>query len=329
MDRTPFVPALLGVSILMACSGGDAERPRDAGQGGEASATGRTTTPTPQVTAAPTPLATPTPTEAPQAAVLVGAGDIASCGGSGDERTAALLDRIAGTIFTAGDNVYPDGTASEFAQCYDPTWGRHRERTRPSPGNHDYHTEGASSYFDYFGAAAGERDKGYYSYDLGAWHVIALNSNCSVVACDAGSPQEAWLRADLEANAARCTLAYWHHPRFSSGSHGNHERVAPFWVALYDFGADVVVSGHDHDYQRFAPQNPDGIADAERGIRQFVAGTGGASLRGLAEIRENSEVRSGEAFGVLKLTLYLDSYDWEFVPVDGAFTDSGQGQACH
>ncbi|MCH7718695.1 MAG: metallophosphoesterase, partial [Chloroflexi bacterium] len=153
--------------------------------------------------------------------MLVGAGDIASCASSGDEATADLLDGIAGTVVTFGDNAYQSGTESEFADCYEPTWGRHKARTRPAPGNHDYITPGASGYFEYFGAAAGDPSKGYYSYDLGAWHVIAINSNCSQVGgCDAGSPQEQWLRADLAESPTSCTVAYWHHPRFSSSLHG-------------------------------------------------------------------------------------------------------------
>jgi hypothetical protein len=261
--------------------------------------------------------------------VLVGAGDIAVCGNPGAEATAALLDTIPGTVFTLGDNAYPSGTAAEFASCYGPTWGRHKARTRPAPGNHDYGTAGGAAYYDYFGTA-GERGRGYYSYDLGAWHVVVINSNCSQVGgCQAGSPQEQWLRADLAANPARCTLAYWHHPRFSSGPHGSSREMAPIWQALYDAGADVVLAGHDHFYERFAPQDPRGVADPERGVRQFTVGTGGASHYAVAQIMANSEVRNGETFGVLKLTLHPTSYDWEFIPVLGkTFTDSGSG-ACH
>jgi len=261
--------------------------------------------------------------------VLAGAGDIADCESSADEATAALLDDIAGTVFTAGDNAYPDGTPSEFADCYNPTWGRHKSRTRPSPGNHDYHTDGAAGYFDYFAAAAGARGEGYYSYELGAWHVVVLNSNCEDLACDGGSVQEEWLRADLEASSAKCTLAYWHHPRFSSGSHGNDDSVSAFWELLYQYDADVVVNGHDHDYERFAPQDPNGESDSERGIREFVVGTGGKSLREFEDIQPNSEVRNSDTFGVIRLTLYPESYDWEFIPAEGDFTDSGSGEACH
>jgi len=253
--------------------------------------------------------------------VFVGAGDIASCSRDQDEATAKLLDNISGTVYTTGDNVYPDGTASQFTNCYGPTWGRHKNRTRPSPGNHDYHTSGASGYYNYFGTAAGDSGKGYYSYNLGAWHIIALNSE---VGYSAGSAQVQWLRNDLAANQKVCTLAYWHHPRFSSGQHGNSSRSQPFWDALYEYGADVVINGHDHTYERFAPQNPNGQADANRGIREFIAGTGGAGLYSFPSIQPNSQVRNNTTYGVLKLTLHSTSYDWQFVPIAGQnFTDSG------
>ncbi len=198
--------------------------------------------------------------------VFVGAGDITNCSGTRDESTAKLLDKIAGTVFTLGDNAYPDGTTTQFNNCYNPTWGRHKNRTKPIAGNHDYHTAGAAGYFTYFGAAASPLDtncksncKGYYSYDLGSWHIVALNSEIDHAA---GSPQEKWLRADLAAKQHACTLAYWHAPRFSSGaSHGNDSSFDPFWQALYEYGADVVLNGHDHTYERFAPQSPTAQAD--------------------------------------------------------------------
>ena len=253
--------------------------------------------------------------------VFVGAGDIANCSHNNDEATAKLLDNITGTVFTLGDNAYPDGTLAQFNDCYGPTWGRHKSRTKPVPGNHDYHTAGAAGYFDYFGAAAGGRSKGYYSYNLGAWHIIALNSE---ITQSAGSAQEQWLRADLAANPKTCTLAYWHKPRFSSGKHGNIPASQPLWQALYDYGADVVLNGHDHLYERFAPQNPSGQADATRGIREFVVGTGGAGLYTFPTIQPNSQVRNNTTHGVLKLTLHSTSYDWQFIPIAGKnFTDSG------
>ncbi len=209
-----------------------------------------------------------------RAAVLLAAGDISSCRSSGDEATAKLLDGLTGTVATLGDNAYQSGTAQEFADCYGPTWGRHKARTRPSPGNHDYGTAGAAGYFGYFGAAAGDPAKGYYSYDLGAWHVVALNSQCAETGsgCEAGSAQERWLRADLKAHPARCTLAYWHHAPFSSGAtHGGDPATRALWRALYDHGADIVLAGHEHNYERFAPV--DGNRDRARGIRLFAAGS--------------------------------------------------------
>jgi hypothetical protein len=260
-------------------------------------------------------------------AVLVGAGDIAACGvtgpaGSKAELTAQLLDGIAGVVFTAGDNVYNNGTTTEFQSCYDPTWGRHKARTRPSPGNHDYIQPNAAPYFAYFGASAGPAGLGYYSYDLGAWHVVSLNSN---IAADTASPQAQWLRADLAAHPATCVLAYWHHPLFSSGSNGNIQRMDAIWRILYSFGADVVISGHDHDFERFAPQTADAEPDLSRGIREFVVGTGGGSLHAFRSVvQPNSEVRNADTFGVLKLTLHSTSYDWQFIPIAGqTFRDSG------
>ena len=293
-----------------------------------------TATPAPIVTATPTvtptrtPTPTPTATPSPPAGsdpVLVGAGDIASCSSSGDEATAALLDRIPGTVFTTGDNVYDSGTTSEFADCYDPSWGRHKSRTRPAAGNHEYATAGASPYFAYFGASAGDPGKGYYSYNLGAWHLVVLNSNCgSVGGCGAGSPQEQWLRQDLAANPAVCTAALWHHPLFSSGEHGGNTSVRPLWQALYDYRADVVLNGHDHTYERFAPQNPTGSLDLARGIREFVVGTGGKSHYPISSSKPNSEVSNDDTFGVLKLSLHPTGYDWQFIPEAGkSFTDAG------
>jgi 3',5'-cyclic AMP phosphodiesterase CpdA len=259
--------------------------------------------------------------------VLVGAGDIATCSGDDDEATAALLDTIDGTVFTTGDNAYNRGTDAEFANCYDPSWGRHKARTYPVPGNHDYATRGAAAYFAYFGERAGDPAKGYYSFNLDAWHVIALNSNCrDVGGCDAGSPQEQWLRADLAAHPARCTVAMWHHPRFSSGKHGNDDRMQAFWQALYEAGADVVLNGHIHSYERFVLQDAVGNADP-RGIREFVAGTGGREMYPF-EVPPgvNSVVRDASTRGVIKLTLHPTSYDWEFIPVaGGTFRDSGKG----
>jgi hypothetical protein len=261
-------------------------------------------------------------------AVLVAAGDIATCSSSGDEETAALLDNIDGTIAVLGDNAYESGTSSEFANCYDPSWGRYKGRTKPAPGNHDYLTPNATGYYKYFGGAAGDPKKGYYSYDLGAWHIIVLNSICRAVVgdCVREGEEVQWLRADLAAHSKTCTLAYWHHPRFSSGLNGSDVYVDEFWQALYEYHADVVLSGHDHDYERFAPQDPSGAADPARGIREFVVGTGGGEHTAIISPIANSEVRDDQTYGVLKLTLHPASYDWQFIPVAGStFTDSGTG----
>jgi hypothetical protein len=261
--------------------------------------------------------------------VLVGAGDIASCRSTGDEATAGLLAGIDGTVATFGDNAYPKGTDADFAECYEPSWGQFKARTLPSPGNHE--AVGSSGYFDYFGAAAGEPGKGYYSYDLGSWHVISLNSNCSSVVggCDPGSPQEQWLKADLASHSNACTLAYWHHPRFSSGIHGDQSFVAPFWDDLYQAGAEVVLNGHEHLYERFAPLNPSGQTDPAQGILQLIVGTGGAEFTGFDTIKPTSEVRIAGTNGVLKMSLHPDGYDWQFVTApDGTEADSGSGQ-CH
>jgi hypothetical protein len=262
--------------------------------------------------------------------VLVGAGDIASCSSSGDEATANLLDDIEGTVAVFGDNVYESGTITEYRDCYGPSWGRHKARTMPSAGNHEYYTLGASGYFDYFGAAAGDRQKGYYSYDLGSWHVVVLNSNCAEIGgCGAGSPQERWLREDLASHQRACTAAYFHHPRFSSSRIGNNSAMVPFWEALYDADAEVVLGGHAHHYERFAPQTPGGQEDPAQGIREFVVGTGGNSLNSFGTVKANSQVRNANTYGVLKLTLRPTNYSWEFVPVAGkSFTDSGS-TSCH
>lgn len=273
-----------------------------------------------------------TPAKAAEnAVVFVGAGDIASCrADDGDDKTAALLDKVPGTVFTAGDNAYPDGSIQQFRDCYGPNWGRHKARTRPAAGNHEYRTQGAAGYFEYFGAAAGDWGKGWYSFDLGAWHIIVLNSNCDHPGgCGPDSAQVRWLREDIAATPRACTAAIWHHPRFSSGTHGNNERVQTFWEMLYEAGVDLILNGHDHTYERFAPMNGKGERDDARGMREIVVGTGGAGLYPFLTVKPNSEVRDNKTWGVLKLTLRANSYDWEFVPVEGStFTDRGTG-ACH
>jgi hypothetical protein len=238
-------------------------------------------------------------------------------------------------VLTLGDNQYEDSAFAKYLTSFDPTWGRVKSLIAPALGNHEYHLSGAVGYFDYFNGAgntfgpAGDRTKGYYSFDVGSWHLIALNSNCSKVSCATGSPQEQWLRGDLAAHQNTCTLAYWHHPRFSSGNHGNNSSVQPLWQALYDAGADVVLNGHDHDYERFAPQNATGGADAANGIREFVVGTGGKNHYSFNTPLPNSEVRNSDTYGVLKLTLHPSGYDWRFQAEAGkTFSDSGAG-ACH
>jgi len=264
-------------------------------------------------------------------AVLVGAGDIADCRDlAGAEATAKLLEAIPGTVMAVGDLAYPDGSKENF-QCYDKTWGKVRSRTRPAPGNHEFHAAGATPYFDYFGAAAGDPRVGYYSYELGAWHIVVLNSECKDVGgCEADSPEEKWLRADLAAHPAACKLAYFHKPLFSSGgTHGDDPQFKAFWQALYEAHTDVIVNGHDHDYERFAPQNPSGESDPTHGIREFVVGTGGKNHRPFHDSDKNSEMRNADAFGVLKLTLREHGYDWEFIAEAGkSFADSGTG-TCH
>jgi hypothetical protein len=256
--------------------------------------------------------------------VFVGAGDIADCSETEDELTAQLLDNIPGTVYTVGDNAYPSGSVANFNNCYEPTWGRHKVRTYPAVGDNEYGTLGASGYFTYFGAAAGDPNEGYYSFDLGSWHIIVLNSNCSQIGgCDPDSDQGQWLQADLDANPSTCILAIHHEPLFSSK--GGDTDLRDFWAPLYEAGADIVLSGHRHMYERFAQQNPDGVPDPGRGIRQFVVGTGGSGLTSAPiSIAPNSQVSNNTTHGVLKFTLHSTSYDWEFIPIGGqTFTDSG------
>jgi len=264
------------------------------------------------------------------AQTLLAAGDIASCSSTGDEATAALLAQHGGAVLALGDLVYETGTPTEFTNCYHPSWGVEKARTHPVVGNHEYGTPGASGYFGYFGAAAGDPAKGYYSFDRAGWHVVVLNSNCSEVGgCGAGSAQEQWLRADLAANPTQCTLAAWHHPRFSSGTTKGTNSVQALWQALYDADAEIVLAGHAHVYERFAPQTATGALDLSRGIRQFTVGTGGKSLSSFGSTQPNSEVRSNSAYGILRLTLGDGTYSWSFLPVAGkTFTDSGTA-TCH
>ena len=252
------------------------------------------------------------PAAAPAARTLLAVGDIASCSSNGDEQTAALVSRIPGTIAVLGDIAYESGSESDFANCFEPSWGKLVPRIRAALGNHEYDTAGAAPARKLFGLPP----RGWYSYSLGSWHVIVLNSNCDEIGgCDRNSPQARWLQADLDSHPTRCTLAYWHHPRFSSGIHGSNVAYAPFWDILARAKADLVLSGHDHDYERFAPL---------KGIRSFVVGTGGKGHYPTLLPRPGSVVRNGDTFGVLRLTLRATGYDWKFLAAGkGTFTDAG------
>ncbi|HLO27712.1 MAG TPA: DNRLRE domain-containing protein [Anaerolineales bacterium] len=276
---------------------------------------------TPTQTATPTRTPTASPTPSSGSVVLVGAGDISTCSSNNDEATAKLLDSISGTVFTAGDNAYDSGTITEYTNCYDPTWGRGKSRTNPVPGNHEYATSGAAGYFQYF-----NNIPAYYAYNLGAWRIYALNSEIDVSASGA---EATWLQSDLAAHPSQCVLAYWHKPRWSSGStHGSTSSMQAIWQILYNAGAELVINGHEHNYERFAEMNATGAA-ASPGMREIVAGTGGMSHYSFGTPLSTSQVRDNTSFGVLKLTLRAGGYDWQFVPVAGAtFTDSGSG-TCH
>jgi hypothetical protein len=287
--------------------------------------------------------ATVTTPSSGSSAVIAVAGDIACAntdanynGGNGTAtacRQKATSNLLVGGGYTAvlalGDNQYNNGSLSQFQAVYDPTWGRVKSITHPAVGNHEYGSSKASGYFSYFGASAGDPSKGYYSFDVGSWHLIALNSNCTIVACTAGSSQETWLRNDLAAHSNFCTLAFDHHARWSSGHDGDNTFMQPMWQDLYNANAELFLSGHSHNYERFAPQNATGGLDNARGIRQFVVGTGGAFFTGIGSPHPNSQVRNNDTFGILKLTLRSTGYDWQFVPEAGKmFTDSGS-TACH
>ena len=247
--------------------------------------------------------------------VLLAAGDVASCWSSGDESVSRLLDTLPGTVVIPGDTEQNHGYAAEFEGCYDPSWGRHKARTKSAVGDHEYSSGAADGYFDYFGSTMGEHGKGWYSYDRGAWHIVVLNSNCEFVGgCGPGSEQYQWLQQDLQEHAGSCVGAYWHHPRFSAGgTHGNKLNGQPFWDLLYQYRAEWVLGGNDHNYQRFAPQTPSGELDRDRGMRQFVVGVGGTMHYPLGTPLPNTEVQNSGTFGVLKLTLHDTSYDWRFL----------------
>jgi hypothetical protein len=288
------------------------------------------------------------PPELPRAIVVVTVGDI-SCDPEGSRYKDGLGTKrkchMRGTsnlaislkpeaVLLLGDNQYEKGTLDAYQQSYSKSWGRKelKDISYPSIGNHEYNTEDASGYFDYFGARAGERGKGYYSFNLGTWHLVALNSGgkdaCNPVPCEQGSEQETWLRKDLASNTSSCTLAFWHRPLFSSGLRRDSAEVRPFWQDLFDSNADIVLNGHVHHYERFFAQAPDGTVDLEHGITQFTVGTGGRDLKGFFPTQEHSQVRLSESFGVLKLELGQNGYMWEFISEVGKILDSGTGQ-CH
>ena len=285
----------------------------------------------------PKPPATTAPTQLPLAlaaggTVLVGAGDIASCENDDDEATAQLVEQVlrmapGAQVFTLGDNAYERGTAHDFEACYAPTWGRFKDRTHPAVGNHEYKSPDAAPYFAYFGKAAGDAGKGWYSWEAGPWHVVVLNSNCEKVGCARDSEQMQWLAADLDAHASRCTLAYWHHPFISSGSHGNDDALKDAWQILEDRGVDLVLAGHDHDYERFAPVTGTRGVDDKNGMREIIVGSGGRSHYEIKKTERGSEASNTEHYGVLVLELFDDHYRFRFLGAGGAVEDQGEA-AC-
>lgn len=293
-------------------------------------------TPIPSSTTQPSATITPippSPTPVPVDPVkILAVGDVVVCDDAGAQITAGMLDMIPDIpVLLLGDTINEEATADAFSACFEPTWGRHKARLYPIPGNHDYDVEDAQPYFDYFGNAAGEAGKGYYSFNQGAWHIIALNSNCNEIdGCDLESHQYSWLLQDLASHPTQCTLVYWHHPLFSSDKDGGLEQMRDIWRLLYDSNVDLILNGHDHLFERFAPQTPGGLYDEERGIRQFVIGTGGAGLRGVnREPPPTGEKQIMGAYGLLELTLYSNRYEWQFVPQPGILrSDSGSG-ICH
>ncbi len=300
-----------------------------------------TTTPTSTSTSTSTPTASGTPSGDP---VIAAAGDIACDptstnfnGGLGDAthcQEKATSDLLVGRQLTAvlalGDTQYDSGTLEQYQASYDPTWGRVKSITLPDPGNHEYRTAGATGYYDYFGSAAGDPTKGYYSVDVGTWHIIALNGECDQIGgCNSGSPEDQWLQSDLASHSNMCTLAMLHEPEYDSGPNASTTTYLTFWQDLYNAGADVILDGHSHLYERFAPQSPSGALDTAYGITQFTVGTGGDSLDHFHTIRPNSLARNDTDFGVLLLTLHPTSYDWQFVPIaGGTYSDSGTAN-CH
>lgn len=311
LRRAALSAALVAALAAVRCGGGKSTAP--------------TPTPTPELPGSPPP-GNPNPSPS-QPQTFIGAGDIGWCGSAGTEQTARLVQAIPGQVFTTGDNAYMDGSLRNYMDCYDPSWGRFRDRTRPVPGNHEYDTDNlARGYYQYYGTLAGLGAQSYYSYDVGDWHIIALNS-AFPNGVGFGGAQLAWLQGELQTNKAKCIAAIWHHPLFSSGPNGPNRYTKAAWDLLYQFDADLIINGHDHLYERFAPQDPDGRPDSVRGIRQFTIGTGGATLYQVTpNLSPNSQVRLSQ-WGVVKFTLTSTGYDWQFIPVSGP-GDSGSG-VCH
>lgn len=282
---------------------------------------------------------------ASSAVVVAAAGDIACDpgdsnyhGGTGTSTACRqlytsniLVNGDFDAVFALGDLQYNSGSLDDFNEVYDPTWGRVKSITYPVLGNHEYGQSNASGYFQYFGSRAGPAGKGWYSFDLGSWHIVALNSDCDQIGgCGTGSTQETWLRNDLAAHPAACTIAMWHHGRYSSGHDGDSTFMQPMWADLYRAGVEILLSGHSHDYERFAPQDDGGHLDNADGVRQFIVGTGGAFFTGLGtSFDDNSQAHQNTTYGVLQLTLRSGAYDWKFLPEAGkTYTDSGT-TSCH
>ncbi|MAT41761.1 MAG: alkaline phosphatase [Anaerolineaceae bacterium] len=282
----------------------------------------QTPSPSPTVTLVPTYMSTPSPVR------IAAVGDISICGQEGIELTAALLPENLDAVLILGDPNNEDGYLWQYEKCFDPAWGKYKNKIYPAPGNHDYYSDPLQGYYVYFGQRAGEVGKGYYSFSLGDWLIISLNTNCGAVPCGPTSEQAVWLQEVLAESQSACTLAFWHHPRWSSGLAGETYWISTFWDLLYEADADIVLSGHDHHYERVQPLNQKGEVDEVSGMRSFIVGTGGASSRGLAEIKSYSEKQIVGQFGVLFLNLYKTEYEWQFVNIEGDVMDEGRSK-CH
>jgi acid phosphatase type 7 len=319
---------MVGLFLLLAACGGSPSENHDAsiGDSGRGSVTPDASVN--QFDAGPRPDAGVSATDD---VVIAVAGDISDVAIGAQKATSDLIVTGGyGAVLLLGDNQYQSGTFAEYNAAFDPTWGRAKALMYPAPGNHEYYTPNAAGYYQYFGARAGDPTKGYYSFNLGNWHLVALNTNdeCNFIPCDANSAQVKWLQADLADNAKKCILAFWHHPRFNSGtSHGNFKGAQALWDTLYQARADLILNGHEHVYERFALQTPSAQPSPE-GIRQFTVGTGGADFYRFGNPKANSEIRESNSHGILALTLKADRYVWKFISSDSNFTDSGES-LCH